>query len=142
MVFVELLTESFVCQLELDISPRLSSEYINYLDNPREIINGAEKAAGKDTCSLVQFTVDLRRQYGKEPYAMEVLLKKLYVKRMAADIGITRIYVSGKTVVMVTNMSEQVFKMIRDAMLSDIHRNMLVYEGGEVKVQEKTIFSS
>ncbi|KAI3793837.1 hypothetical protein L1987_36460 [Smallanthus sonchifolius] len=122
-------------KLELDINPRLSSEYINYLDNPIEIINGAEKAAEKETYSLVQFTVDLRRQYGKEPYAMEVLLKKLYVKRMAADIGITRIYVSGKTVVMMTNMTQQVFKMIRDAMLSDIHQNMLVYEGGEIKAE-------
>ncbi|KAI7746395.1 hypothetical protein M8C21_033625 [Ambrosia artemisiifolia] len=122
-------------KLELDINPRLSSEYINNLDNPIEIINGAEKAAAKDTCSLVEYTVDLRRQYGKEPYAMEVLLKKLYVKRMAADIGITRIYVSGKTVVMMTNMSEQVFKMIRDAMLSDIHRNMLVFEGDEIKAE-------
>lgn len=129
-----------LCQLELDINPRFSSEYINYLDNPIEVVNEAEKAAVKDTWSLVQFTVDLRRQYGKEPYAMEVLLKKLYVKRMAADIGITRIYVSGKTVVMMTNMSEQVFKMIRDAMLSDIHRNMLAFHGDEIKVQNTSVF--
>nr|XP_043632041.1 ATP-dependent DNA helicase At3g02060, chloroplastic [Erigeron canadensis] len=122
-------------KLELDINPRLSSEYINYLDNPIEVVKDAEKAADKDMWSLVQYTVDLRRQYGKEPYAMEVLLKKLYVKRMAADIGITRIYVSGKTVVMMTNMSQQVFKMIRDAMMSDTHRNMLVFEGEEIKAE-------
>lgn len=124
-----------LCQLELDINPRLSSEYINYLDNPIEVVKDAEKAAEKDMWSLVQFTVDLRRQYGKEPYAMEVLLKKLYVKRMAADIGITKIYISGKTVIMMTNMSEQVFKMIRDAMLTDVHRNMLEFQGDEIKVQ-------
>ncbi|GJR83639.1 probable magnesium transporter NIPA8 isoform X1 [Tanacetum coccineum] len=120
-------------KLELDINPRLSSEYINYLDNPIEVVKDAEKAATKDMWSLVQFTVDLRRQYGKEPYAMEVLLKKLCVKRMAADIGISKIYISGKTVIMTTNMSEQVFKMIRDAMLSDIHRNMLEFLGDEIK---------
>lgn len=110
------------------------------MDNPIEVVKDAEKAADKDTWSLVQFTVDLRRQYGKEPYAMEVLLKKLYVKRMAADIGITRIYVSGKTVVMMTNMSQQVFKMIRDAMLSDVHRNMLLFEGEEIKVPNTLSF--
>ncbi|GJR54017.1 ATP-dependent DNA helicase, chloroplastic [Tanacetum coccineum] len=122
-------------KLELDINPRLSSEYINYLDNPIEVVKDAEKAATKDMWSLVQFTVDLRRQYGKEPYAMEVLLKKLCVKRMAADIGISKIYISGKTVIMTTNMSEQVFKMIRDAMLSDIHRNMLEFLGDEIKAE-------
>ncbi|KAL4577064.1 hypothetical protein LXL04_013165 [Taraxacum kok-saghyz] len=122
-------------KLELDINPRLSSEYINYLDNPIEVVKDAEKAAEKDTWSLVQFTVDLRRQYGKEPYAMESLLKILYVKRMAADIGITRIYVTGKTVVMMTNMSQQVFKMITDAMMSDTHRNMLAFHSGEIKAE-------
>ncbi|XP_024972423.1 ATP-dependent DNA helicase At3g02060, chloroplastic isoform X1 [Cynara cardunculus var. scolymus] len=122
-------------KLELDINPRLSSEYINYLDNPIEVVNDAEKAAEKDTWSLVQFTVDLRRQYGKEPYAMEVLLKKLYVRRMAADIGITTIYIMGKTVGMKTNMGEQVFKMITEAMLSDVHRNMLAFEGDEIKAE-------
>lgn len=126
-----------LCQLELDINPRLSSEYINYLDNPIEVVKDAEKAAEKDTWSLVQFTVDLRRQYGKEPYAMESLLKKLYVKRMAADIGITRIYVNGKTVVMMTNMNQQVFKMITDAMFSDTHRNMLAFQAGQIKVQKQ-----
>ncbi|CAH1437831.1 unnamed protein product [Lactuca virosa] len=122
-------------KLELDINPRLSSEYINYLDNPIEVVKDAEKAAEKDTWSLVQFTVDLRRQYGKEPYAMESLLKKLYVKRMAADIGITRIYVNGKTVVMMTNMNQQVFKMITDAMFSDTHRNMLAFQAGQIKAE-------
>ena len=129
-----------LCQLELDINPRLSSEYINYLDNPIEVVKDAEKAAENDTWSLVQFTVDLRRQYGKEPYAMEVLLKKLYVKRMAADIGITTIYVTGKTVGMKTNMNEKVFKMITEAMLSDVHRNMLAFEGDEIKVHKHPHF--
>ncbi|KAJ9539421.1 hypothetical protein OSB04_032154 [Centaurea solstitialis] len=38
-----------------------------------------------------QLTMHPRRRYGKDPYAMEVLLKKLYLMRMAADIGITTI---------------------------------------------------
>ena len=67
-----------------------------------EIINEAEKAAEKDMWSLMQFTENLHRQYGKEPYSMEIILKKLYVRRMAADLGVNRINASGKMVVMKT----------------------------------------
>ena len=99
-----------------------------------EIINEAEKAAEKDIWSLMQFTENLRRQYGKEPYSMEILLKKLYVRRMAADLGIRRIYASGKMVGMKTNMSKMVFKLMTDAMISDAHRNSLLFEEDQIKV--------
>lgn len=59
-------------QLDINITPHLSSEYINYLDNPIKLINEAEKAAERDIWSLMQFTELLRRQYGKEPHSMEV----------------------------------------------------------------------
>ena len=52
--------------------------------------------------SLMQFTENLRHQYGKEPYSMDIILKKLYVRRMAADLGVNRINASGKMVVMKT----------------------------------------
>ncbi|XP_059645388.1 ATP-dependent DNA helicase At3g02060, chloroplastic isoform X3 [Cornus florida] len=122
-------------QLDMNINPHLPSEYINYLENPMEIINEAEKAAEKDIWSLMQFTENLRRQYGKEPYSMEILLKKLYVKRMAADLGITRIYASGKMVGMKTSMSKKVFKLIKDSMASDVHRNSLVFENDQIKAE-------
>ncbi|KAH7518983.1 hypothetical protein FEM48_Zijuj09G0229400 [Ziziphus jujuba var. spinosa] len=122
-------------QVETNINPHLPSEYINYLDNPMELINEAEKAAEKDIWSLMQFTESLRCQYGKEPYSMEILLKKLYVRRMAADLGITRIYASGKVVVMETNMSTKVFKLITDSMASDVHRNSLVFDGNQIKAE-------
>jgi transcription-repair coupling factor (superfamily II helicase) len=99
-----------------------------------EIINEVEKAAEKDIWSLMQFTENLRRQYGKEPYSMEILLKKLYVRRMAADLGISRIYASGKMVRMKTNMSKNVFKLILDSMVSDVQRNSLDFEGDQIKV--------
>lgn len=118
----------------MNINPHLPSEYINYLDNPMEIISEAEKAAEKDIWNLMKFTENLRRQYGKEPYSMEILLMKLYVRRMAADLGITRIYASGKVVVMETNMSIKVFKLITDSMASDVHRNSLVFAGNQIKV--------
>lgn len=118
----------------MNINPHLPSEYINYLENPMEIVSEAEKAAEKDIWNLMQFTENLRRHYGKEPYSMEILLKKLYVRRMAADLGISRIYASGKVVVMETNMSKKVFKLITDSMASDVHRNSLVFDGNQIKV--------
>lgn len=99
-----------------------------------EIISEAENAAEKDIWSLMQFTESLRSQYGKEPYSMEILLKKLYVRRTAADLGITRIYTSGKIVCMKTNMSKKVFKLMIDSMASDVHRNSLVFDGDQIKV--------
>ncbi|KAI8533329.1 hypothetical protein RHMOL_Rhmol10G0000600 [Rhododendron molle] len=121
-------------ELDLNINLHLPSEYINYLENPMEIINKAEKAAEKDIWSLMQFTQNLRRQHGKEPYSMESLLKKLYVRRMAADLGITRIYASEKMVGMKTNMSKKVFKLITDSIASDAHRNSLEFEDDQIKV--------
>ncbi|XXG49700.1 hypothetical protein AAC387_Pa02g3802 [Persea americana] len=122
-------------KLDIDITPHLSSEYINYLENPIELINEAEKAAGENIWSLMQFAEHLRRQYGKEPRSMEILLKKLYVKRMAADLGISKIYASGKMVGMSTNMSKRVFKLMTESMTSDAHRNSLVFKGNEIKAE-------
>lgn len=99
-----------------------------------ELINDVEKAAEKDILSLVQFTEDLRRQYGREPYSMEILLKKLYVRRMAADLGINRIYTSGRIVGMETNMTKSVFRLIQDSMVSDVLRTALIFENGQIKV--------
>ncbi|OMO85598.1 hypothetical protein CCACVL1_10087 [Corchorus capsularis] len=122
-------------QIDININPRLPSEYINHLENPMEIINEAEKAAENDIWSLMQFTENLRRQYGKEPYSMEILLKKFYVRRMAADLGISRIYASGKMVGMETNMSKRVFKLMTDSMTSEAHRNSLLFEDNEIKAE-------
>ncbi|KAK2968832.1 hypothetical protein RJ640_028225 [Escallonia rubra] len=122
-------------QLDMNINPHLPSEYINYLENPMEVISEAEKAAEKDIWSLMHFTENLRRQYGKEPYSMEILLKKLYVRRMAADLGVTRIYSSGKMVGMMTNMSIKVFQLITDSMTSDVHRNCLAFDDGQIKAE-------
>ncbi|KAK3011355.1 hypothetical protein RJ639_012806 [Escallonia herrerae] len=122
-------------QLDMNINPHLPSEYINYLENPMEVINEAEKAAEKDIWSLMHFTENLRRQYGKEPYSMEILLKKLYVRRMAADLGVSRIYSSGKMVGMMTNMSTKVFQLITDSMASDVHRDCLAFDVGQIKAE-------
>ncbi|CAD6253711.1 unnamed protein product [Miscanthus lutarioriparius] len=112
-------------QLDIDISPRLSSEYISYLENPVELLNEAAKAAEKDLWTLIQFTEDLRRRYGKEPRDME----------MAADLGISRIYPSGKMIFMKTNMNKKVFRLMTEAMASETHRNSLSFAGKEIKAE-------
>ncbi|ONM26793.1 ATP-dependent DNA helicase At3g02060, chloroplastic [Zea mays] len=122
-------------QLDINISPRLSSEYISYLENPVELLNEAAKAAEKDLWTLIQFTEDLRRRYGKEPRDMELLLKKLYVRRMAADLGISRIYPSGKMIFMKTNMNKKVFRLMTEAMTSETHRNSLSFAEKEIKAE-------
>jgi transcription-repair coupling factor (superfamily II helicase) len=109
-----------------------------------EIINEAERNAEKDIWSLMQFTENFRRQYGKEPRPMEIILKKLYLRRMAADIGVTRIYSAGKMVFMKTNMSKKVFKIMTQSVTSDIkdgrykkidiYKDSLVLEGDLIKV--------
>ncbi|CAN6381416.1 unnamed protein product [Urochloa humidicola] len=122
-------------QLDINISPHLSSEYISYLENPVELLNEAAKAAEKDLWTLIQFTEDLRRRYGKEPRDMELLLKKLYVRRMAADLGISRVYPSGKMIFMKTNMNKKVFRLMTEAMTSETHRNSLSFVGKEIKAE-------
>ncbi|KAJ0054633.1 hypothetical protein Pint_02482 [Pistacia integerrima] len=129
-------------QIDINVNPRLPSEYINYLENPMEIISEAENAAENGMWSLMQFTESLRRQYGKEPFSMEILLKKLYVRRMAADLGIIRIYASGKMVGMETNMNKRVFKLMTDSMTSDIYRNSLVFDRDQIKIQHTYALSN
>ncbi|KAL2530100.1 hypothetical protein Fot_22701 [Forsythia ovata] len=78
--------------VDMNINLHLPSKYINYFDNSLEIINEAEKAAEKDIWSLIQFTENLHCQHGTEHYSMEILLNKLYVMRMVAELWINRIY--------------------------------------------------
>lgn len=106
-----------------------------------EIIDEAEKAAKKDIWTLMQFTENLRRQYGKEPNSMEILLKVLYIKRMAADLGISRIYSAGKVVYMKTNMNKKVFKLMTESIVSDVYSNCLVFEEDHIKVMIDSLIS-
>jgi hypothetical protein len=67
-------------------------------------------------------------------FFMQLLLKKLYVRRMAADLGISRIYPSGKMIIMKTNMNKKVFRLMVEAMASETQRNSLSFTGKEIKV--------
>lgn len=54
---------------------------------------------------------------------------------MAADLGISRIYPSGKMIFMKTNMNKKVFRLMTEAMTSETHRNSLSFAGKEIKVR-------
>lgn len=71
----------YICQLDIDVTPHLPSDYINFLENPVELMNDAERAAEKNIWSLIEFTETLRRQHGKEPYSMEVYV--FYLEKYA-----------------------------------------------------------
>lgn len=68
-----------------------------------------------------------------------MLLKKLYVRRMAADLGISKIYTFGKMVGMRTSMSRKVFRLIVESMPTDIFRSSLVFEDNLIKVRTSTV---
>ena len=68
-------------------------------------------------------------------FVLQLLLKKLYVRRMAADLGISWIYPSGKKIFMKTNMNKKVFRLMTEAMTSETHRNSLLFVGKEIKVK-------
>ncbi|KMT07491.1 hypothetical protein BVRB_6g151080 isoform A [Beta vulgaris subsp. vulgaris] len=62
-------------------------------------------------------------------------LKKLYVRRMAEDLGINRIYATGRMVGVETNMTRSVFGLIKDSMGSDVLRCSLIYDAGQIKTE-------
>jgi len=64
-----------------------------------------------------------------------MLLKTMYVKRIAADLGIHRIRTRGKTVVMETNMELEAFDMLASAVSSDTLRASLSYERGRIEMK-------
>jgi hypothetical protein len=54
---------------------------------------------------------------------------------MAADLGISQVYPSGKMILMKTNMNKKVFRLMTEAMISETYRNSLSYAGKEIKVK-------
>jgi len=122
-------------ELDVDVTSRLPYKYIDELGDPERIIEEAEAAAQKDLWTLMQFTEKLRFQYGKEPPSMELLLKKIYVKRIAADLGISQILKSRKTIAMRTQMTKEAFKLFLEAMSPDSFCSSLTFEDNYIKAQ-------
>ncbi|KAG6554268.1 hypothetical protein Mapa_004184 [Marchantia paleacea] len=121
--------------LELGLDVHIPSEYIKRSEEREEVWKAAERAAKESLRSLMLFTNRLRDNFGKEPAAMEMLLKMLYVRRMAADLGIHRIRIRGLSVIMETNMSSEAFEMIASSITSESVRSSLTFETGHIEMQ-------
>ncbi|BBN01417.1 transcription-repair coupling factor (superfamily II helicase) [Marchantia polymorpha subsp. ruderalis] len=122
-------------QLELGLDVHIPSEYIKRSEEREDVLKAAERAAKESLRSLMVFTNRLRDNFGKEPAAMEMLLKMLYVRRMAADLGIHRIRIRGLSVIMETNMSSEAFEMIASSITSESVRSSLTFDTGHIEMQ-------
>lgn len=67
-------------------------------------------------------------------FTVQMLLKMLYVRRMAADLGIHRIRIRGLSVIMETNMSSEAFEMIASSITSESVRSSLTFDTGHIEV--------
>ncbi|KAL3696739.1 hypothetical protein R1sor_010815 [Riccia sorocarpa] len=122
-------------QLELGLDIHIPSEYIRGSEEREQVWRAAERAAKESLRSLMIFTNRLRDTYGKEPVEMEMLLKTLYVRRMAADLGIHRIRTRGLSVIMETEMSPEAFEMIAASVTSESVLSSLTYGSGQIEMQ-------
>ncbi|CAI5945317.1 unnamed protein product [Closterium sp. NIES-65] len=102
---------------------------------PRE----AEEAAAEGMPALLAFCREMRAEYGDEPAQVELLFKNLFVRRMAADLGIYRILQreQGTTIVMETAMKLPAFEILRDAVQQKVMREGLSFRSGRVEVQQQ-----
>jgi transcription-repair coupling factor (superfamily II helicase) len=123
----------------LEVDTHIPGTYVHSAAEREKVMNDAEKAAKESMRALMVFTNHLRSDYGKEPPTIEMLLKTMYVKRIAADLGIHRIRTRGKTVVMETNMELEAFDMLASAVSSDTLRASLSYERGRIEVCSLTL---
>ncbi|CAM6056089.1 unnamed protein product [Sphagnum tenellum] len=125
----------FHVELDLEVDTHIPGTYVHSAAEREKVMNDAEKAAKESMRALMVFTNRLRSDYGKEPPTIEMLLKTMYVKRIAADLGIHRIRTRGKTVVMETNMELEAFDMLASAVSSDTLRASLSYERGRIEMK-------
>eukprot|EP00850_Spirogloea_muscicola_P012394 SM000080S22909 [mRNA] locus=s80:26269:33483:+ [translate_table: standard] len=122
-------------KLDIEVDSHIPSEYIPDLAMREKVVQDAEKAAGEGMRALMLFTDRLRDNFGREPLSVEMLLKTLYVRRIAADLGIGHISVKGKTIIMGTEMEDEAFEMLSNAMESDSLRGFLSYHDGRIELQ-------
>ncbi|XP_024539275.1 ATP-dependent DNA helicase At3g02060, chloroplastic [Selaginella moellendorffii] len=98
------------------------------------VTDSAEEAAKKGIKDLVRFTENLRSERGKEPPPLEALLKTIYAKRMAADLGIHHIQTRGKQITMLTNMNADAFQVLHCSMASPPLKSSLSFSNGRLEL--------
>ena len=122
-------------QLDLAVPTHIPGEYVTSSALRDKVMHDAETAASESMSALMLFTNRMRNEYGSEPPTVEMLLKTMYVKRLAADLGIHRIRTRGKTVVMETHMESEAFEMLSCAITSNSIRDSLTFESGRIEMK-------
>lgn len=122
-------------QLDLAVPTHIPGEYVTSSALRDKVMHDAETAASESMSALMLFTNRMRNEYGSEPPTVEMLLKTMYVKRLAADLGIHRIRTRGKTVVMETHMESEAFEMLSCAITSNAIRDSLTFESGRIEMK-------
>lgn len=121
-------------KLDLDVSPYSASDYIRDQEKYEKVISDLEAAACNGLKELMFFTNNLRCEFGRQTAAFEVLLQAVYIRRIAADLGIYHIWVRGKTVVMESDMTETVFNILKEGITSDSLLSYLTFKGGVIQL--------
>ncbi|GJP43151.1 hypothetical protein CLOM_g2643 [Closterium sp. NIES-68] len=126
-------------RLDLPLAPLppIPASYVPEASLRASLPKEAEEAAAEGMPALLGFCREMRAEYGDEPAAVELLFKHLFVRRMAADLGIYRILQrdQGTTVVMETAMKLPAFEILRDAVQQKVLRESLAFRSGRIELQ-------
>ncbi|CAI5474400.1 unnamed protein product [Closterium sp. Yama58-4] len=130
--------------LPLDPLPPIPASYVPDAAVRARLPREAEEAAAEGMAALLAFCKEMRAEYGDEPAAVELLFKHLFVRRMAADLGIYRILQreQGTTIVMETAMKLPAFEILRDAVQQKAMRESLSFRSGRIELQGTKLLSA
>lgn len=122
-------------QLDLEVDCHIPREYVPGIAQRDELLIEAEIAASQGMTQLLGFTDKLRDTYGEEPPSVEAFLKTLYVRRIATDLGVHRIYLrDGQHIVLATTMNKSVYEMLRDSMDTEVLANSISFSPGQIEI--------
>eukprot|EP00250_Pteridium_aquilinum_P017183 c23496_g1_i1 orf=187-2751(+) len=121
-------------KLDVDLTRYNASDYISDSHKYETVISDLEAAACNGLRELMYFTNSLRCEFGRETSSFEIILQAVYIRRIAADLGIHHIWVRAKTVVMESDMSETVFGILKEGITSDSLLSSMTFKGGVIEI--------
>ncbi|KAI5072409.1 hypothetical protein GOP47_0012515 [Adiantum capillus-veneris] len=122
-------------KLDVDFDPVRAVDYIKDAQRYETVISELEVAACSGLRELMYFTTNLRFEFGRETTCFEVLLQAVYIRRIAADVGIHHIWVQGKTIVMESDMSETVFNILKEGITSESLLSSMTFKQGIIEIE-------
>lgn len=120
-------------KLDLDVSFHSASDYIPDSRMLEKVISELETAACNGLKELMFVTNNLRCEFGRQTSSFQVILQAMYIRRLAADLGIHHLWVRGRTVVMESNMSETVFNILKESTAPDT-LSSLTFKGHTIEL--------